>query len=136
MPGLQISGVEKPLLEDLNEAARKVTAALNDLLGYVRQGPAVTQAAIPRAATVEVITESAHQLVQAPEPSELIKQAKILATATADLVKGLKSEAEGVTDKDLQRRLLAASRQLAEGARTSSSSYQSIVQSTNQSMDE
>jgi talin len=39
---------------------------------------------------------------------------QILAQATAELVKGLKSEAEGVGDKDLQRRLLAASKQLAD----------------------
>jgi talin len=106
--------VEKPLLEDLNEAAAKVTAALNELLGYVKQGPEVSQAAIPHAATMEVITESTRTLCQAPEPAEMIRQAKILAQATAELVKGLKSEAEGVTDKDLQRRLLAASKQLAE----------------------
>lgn len=102
------------LLEDLGEAARRVTETLNDLLSQVKRGPDVTAPPMAYEASVHIIEESTRQLVAAPEPAEMIRQAKVLAQATAELVKGLKSQAEHVSDKDLQRRLLDASRQLAD----------------------
>lgn len=70
--------MDKYLLEDLNEAAARVTAALNELIGLVKQGPEVTQAPIPHEAAVEVITISTAHLCAAPEPAEMIRQAKVM----------------------------------------------------------
>ncbi|XP_055348935.1 fatty-acid amide hydrolase 2-A-like isoform X2 [Paramacrobiotus metropolitanus] len=65
-------------------------------------------------ASVGAITLSTSQLCKAPEPAEMIRQAKILLQATAELVKGLKSEGEAVTGKGLQQHPLAAAKQLED----------------------
>lgn len=44
----------------------------------------------------------------------MVRQARVLAQATADLIQAIKGEAEVVPDTDLQQRLLAAARSLAE----------------------
>lgn len=74
------------MLEDLNEAAARVTAALNELLGHVKQGPEVTQAPVPHEATVEVIAESTTHLCAAPEPAEMIRQAKVTYNSKFDSI--------------------------------------------------
>ena len=44
----------------------------------------------------------------------MVRQARVLAQATAQLIQAIKGEAEALPDSDLQQRLLAAARSLAE----------------------
>ena len=44
----------------------------------------------------------------------MVRQAKILAQATSDLVQAIKFQADGHTDSEEQKKLLAAAKQLAD----------------------
>lgn len=45
---------------------------------------------------------------------EMVKQARVLAQATSQLVNAIKGQAESHPDTDMQKRLLAAAKQLAD----------------------
>ena len=49
----------------------------------------------------------------AGNPQELVKQAKIIAQATSQMVDGIKEEAGGLSDHDARSRLLLAAKVLA-----------------------
>ena len=48
------------------------------------------------------------------DAGEMVRQARVLAQATAQLIQAIKGEAEALPDSELQQRLLAAARSLAE----------------------
>ncbi|ETE55933.1 Talin-1, partial [Ophiophagus hannah] len=52
-------------------------------------------------------------LVSCP-PGEMVRQARILAQATSDLVNAIKADAEGETDLENSRKLLSAAKILAD----------------------
>lgn len=47
-------------------------------------------------------------------PGEMVRQARILAQATSDLVNAIKADAEGETDLENSRKLLSAAKILAD----------------------
>lgn len=49
-----------------------------------------------------------------PPPGEMVRQARILAQATSDLVNAIKADAEGETDLENSRKLLSAAKILAD----------------------
>lgn len=49
-----------------------------------------------------------------PVPGEMVRQARILAQATSDLVNAIKADAEGETDLENSRKLLSAAKILAD----------------------
>lgn len=48
------------------------------------------------------------------DPGEMVRQARILAQATSDLVNAIKADAEGETDLENSRKLLSAAKILAD----------------------
>lgn len=52
--------------------------------------------------------------VIAGDPAEMVRQARILAQATAQLIQAIKGEADALPNSDVQQRLLAAARSLAD----------------------
>lgn len=65
--------------------------------------------------SVEIIYTATEKLsAAAGDTGEMIKQARVLGQATAQLIQSIKGEAEKQEDSDIQRRLLAAAKTLAD----------------------
>lgn len=64
------------------------------------------------------VSESPWDLLTRPHfrsvPGEMVRQARILAQATSDLVNAIKADAEGETDLENSRKLLSAAKILAD----------------------
>ncbi|RWS15528.1 talin-1-like protein [Dinothrombium tinctorium] len=66
-------------------------------------------------APVEAILDATDRLVSSTTDSkEMVRQTKILAKATAQLINEIKGQAEAQPDSDMQKRLLAAAKVLAD----------------------
>ena len=104
------------LIGDLKGAAADVSQALNNLLNYVRglsegKGRRPTEHDGP----VDTILDATDRLFSSTgDATEMVRQAKILAQATAQLIHNIKGQAETQSDSDLQKRLLAAAKVLAD----------------------
>ncbi|XP_033109397.1 talin-1-like isoform X3 [Anneissia japonica] len=106
---------DENLLKNVGDAATAVTKALNDLLMHVKQGTSGTK-------QNQVYEESCDRIMVATEKlfssvgnvAEMVKQAKVLAQATSQLVNAIKLEAEGLGEGDSQKRLLNAAKVLAD----------------------
>jgi len=96
-------------LVELGGAARDVTKALNDLLNHIKDGGPDK---IPD--IMDQIMVASGELIASHDSSEMVRQARILAQATAELIQAIKGEAEGQSDSDLQKRLLSAAKALAD----------------------
>lgn len=115
------SGGSAKLIGDLKAAAAEVARTLNDLLNHVRsigdRRSAKSQVERERAETeaVDTIYTATDRIFESQgDPSEMIRQAKILAKATVQLINDLKGQAEAVPDSDQQKRLIVAARLLAD----------------------
>lgn len=64
--------------------------------------------------SVEAIYTATDKLTAASDAGEMVKQARLLGQATAQLIHSIKGEAEKFPDSDIQRRLLAAAKTLAD----------------------
>lgn len=65
--------------------------------------------------TVETILTATDQLFNnMGDTPEMVRQARILAQATSELVNALKSQAESHPDSEMQKKLLAAAKMLAD----------------------
>ncbi|XP_077996572.1 talin-1-like isoform X2 [Glandiceps talaboti] len=107
---------EEDLLKGVGEAATAVTKALNDLLQHVRRG---TEQATPSVDKYDgvcetVLTATDKLFSSMGDASEMVRQAKILAQATSQLVNGIKGEAEAAEDSELQKKLLGAAKMVAD----------------------
>ena len=68
-----------------------------------------------RATNAELIITATDRIYNsAGDKDEMVRQAKILAQATSDLVQAIKFQADGHTDSEEQKKLLAAAKQLAD----------------------
>ncbi|XP_041458339.1 talin-1-like isoform X4 [Lytechinus variegatus] len=122
---------DEGLMQDLGAAATAVTKALNNLLDHVRQGTG-TQRAVP------LFDEACERIVTATDKlgnsvgnaGEMVKQAKLLAMATSQLVNAIKGEAEDV-EGDTQKRLLGAAKQLADATAKMVEAAKQCAQSPN-----
>merc|ERR550532_2443167 len=95
-------------LTELGGAAQDVTKALNDLLNHIKDGGPDK---IPD--IMDQIMVASGELIASHDSSDMVRQARILAQATAELIQSIKGEAESQSDSDLQKRLLSAAKALA-----------------------
>nr|XP_034319581.1 talin-1-like [Crassostrea gigas] len=103
------------LLADLGTAATAVTQALNGLLQHIKKGAGPTAAGESHEDAVDTILTVTDRLFSSVgDAHEMVRQARQLAQATSSLVGAIRGEAEGHTDSDMQKRLLAAARLLAD----------------------
>merc|ERR1719291_683203 len=63
---------------------------------------------------MEQILVASGELIASFDSGEMVRQARILAQATAELIQAIKGEAESQSDSDLQKRLLSAAKALAD----------------------
>nr|XP_056721704.1 talin-2 [Euleptes europaea] len=103
------------LLKQVSAAANVVTQALNDLLQHVRQFASRGEP-IGRydqaTDTIMCVTESIFSSMG--DAGEMVRQARVLAQATSDLVNAMRSDAEAEIDMDNSKKLLAAAKLLAD----------------------
>uniref|UniRef100_A0A8D8RHH2 Talin-2 n=1 Tax=Cacopsylla melanoneura TaxID=428564 RepID=A0A8D8RHH2_9HEMI len=104
---------DENLNKDLSKAAAEVTKTLNQLLNHIKV--TTTEPAQDVETAVEVMMSSSDRLLAASgDAPEMVRQARILGQATAQLIQAIKGDAENEPDSELQRRLLAAAKNLAE----------------------
>ena len=94
----------------------QVTSALNDLLAHIKEGAGRHRAleSVHEGAVENIMAASDRLFASQGDAGEMVRQARVLAQATAQLIQAIKGEAEALPDSDLQQRLLAAARSLAE----------------------
>ncbi|XP_072517267.1 talin-2a isoform X2 [Salminus brasiliensis] len=103
------------LLKAVSAAASVVTQALTDLLTHVRnyasRGEPIGR--YDQATdTIMTVTESIFSSMG--DAGEMVRQARVLAQATSDLVNAMRSDAEADVDVDNSKKLLAAAKLLAD----------------------
>lgn len=101
------------LMKELSTAAAQVTQALDSLLNHIRYGLRAQETV--HDGPVDTILVATDKLFSSSgDANEMVRQAKILAQATAQLIQAIKGQAETQPDSDLQKRLLAAAKLLAD----------------------
>ncbi len=112
----QDSTQDERLIGDLRAAAADVTQALNNLLNHVRTlGDNRGRRTTEHDGAVDTILDATDRLFSSTgDATEMVRQAKILAQATAQLIHNIKGQAETQPDSDIQKRLLAAAKVLAD----------------------
>ncbi|KZS21620.1 Talin-2 [Daphnia magna] len=110
---------DEKLITNLRKAAGDVASALNDLLAHIKEGTGRNRATESvHEGAVDNILAASDRLFAAQgnlgDAAEMVRQARVLAQATAQLIQAIKGEAEALPDSELQQRLLAAARSLAE----------------------
>ncbi|XP_049817811.1 talin-2 isoform X3 [Aethina tumida] len=100
----------------LQEAASEVSKTLNALLNHIKLGSREKAKESVQEQSVEEIYMATDKLHAASgDANEMVKQARRLGQATALLIQSIKGEAEKLpSDSDIQRRLLAAAKTLAD----------------------
>ncbi|XP_062417803.1 talin-2a isoform X2 [Pungitius pungitius] len=103
------------LLKQVSAAANVVSQALGDLLQHVRQ---YTSRGEPIGrydqATDTIMTVTESIFTSMGDAGEMVRQARVLAQATSDLVNAMRSDAEAEVDVDNSKKLLAAAKLLAD----------------------
>uniref|UniRef100_A0A8D3D7V4 Talin 2a n=1 Tax=Scophthalmus maximus TaxID=52904 RepID=A0A8D3D7V4_SCOMX len=103
------------LLKQVSAAASVVSQALGDLLQHVRQ---YTSRGEPIGrydqATDTIMTVTESIFCSMGDAGEMVRQARVLAQATSDLVNAMRSDAEAEVDVDNSKKLLAAAKLLAD----------------------
>ncbi|KAL0267697.1 UNVERIFIED_CONTAM: hypothetical protein PYX00_009891 [Menopon gallinae] len=106
---------DENLLKELSAAAAEVTRTLNDLLNHIRSASRERVRESVQESAVETILISTDRLLASSgDSAEMVRQARILGEATAQLIQAIKGEAEKQPDSEIQRRLLAAAKVLAD----------------------
>ncbi|XP_042904301.1 talin-2 isoform X1 [Parasteatoda tepidariorum] len=103
------------LLDNMDKASNDVEDALNDLVNHVKTVNKQRAQASVHDGAVDTILDATDKLFSSTgDAGEMVRQAKILATATATLIQAIKGEADSQSDSDIQKRLLAAAKILAD----------------------
>ncbi|KAM3599464.1 uncharacterized protein V6R79_006136 [Siganus canaliculatus] len=106
---------DEGLLKQVGMAATGVTQALNELLQHIKQ---YASGAHPIGrhgeATDRILDVTENIFSSMGDAGEMVRQARILAQATSDLVNAIKMDAEGETDLENSRKLLSAAKLLAD----------------------
>ncbi|XP_074136431.1 talin-1 isoform X2 [Sminthopsis crassicaudata] len=103
------------LLRGVGAAATAVTQALNELLQHVRaHATGGRPAGRYDQATDTILTVTENIFSSMGDAGEMVRQARILAQATSDLVNAIKADAEGESDLENSRKLLSAAKILAD----------------------
>ncbi|KAM4050130.1 LOW QUALITY PROTEIN: talin-1 [Anomaloglossus baeobatrachus] len=103
------------LLKAVGVAASAVTQALNDLLQHIKNnasGAPSTGRYDQATDTILNVTENIFSSMG--DAGEMVRQARILAQATSDLVGAIKADAEQESDLENSRKLLSAAKLLAD----------------------
>ncbi|XP_062327021.1 talin-2a isoform X1 [Osmerus eperlanus] len=103
------------LLKQVGAAAGVVSQALGDLLQHVRHYASRGEP-IGRydQATDTIMTVTESIFTSMGDAGEMVRQARVLAQATSDLVNAMRSDAEAEVDVDNSKKLLAAAKLLAD----------------------
>uniref|UniRef100_A0A8C5V900 Talin 2 n=1 Tax=Microcebus murinus TaxID=30608 RepID=A0A8C5V900_MICMU len=111
----QAATADGELLKQVSAAASVVSQALHDLLQHVRQFASRGEP-IGRydqaTDTIMCVTESIFSSMG--DAGEMVRQARVLAQATSDLVNAMRSDAEAEIDMENSKKLLAAAKLLAD----------------------
>ncbi|XP_075388530.1 talin-2 isoform X1 [Tenrec ecaudatus] len=111
----QAATTDSELLKQVGAAASVVSQALHDLLRHVRQFASRGEP-IGRydqaTDTIMCVTESIFSSMG--DAGEMVRQARVLAQATSDLVNAMRSDAEAEIDMENSKKLLAAAKLLAD----------------------
>uniref|UniRef100_A0A8C5AHK9 Talin 2a n=1 Tax=Gadus morhua TaxID=8049 RepID=A0A8C5AHK9_GADMO len=103
------------LLKQVSAAASVVSQALGELLQHVRQ---YTSRGEPIGrydqATDTIMNVTENIFSSMGDAGEMVRQARVLAQATSDLVNAMRSDAEAEVDVDNSKKLLAAAKLLAD----------------------
>nr|XP_046231076.1 talin-1 [Scatophagus argus]XP_046231077.1 talin-1 [Scatophagus argus]XP_046231078.1 talin-1 [Scatophagus argus] len=106
---------DEGLLKQVGVAATGVTQALNELLQHIKQ---YASGAHPIGrhgeATDRILDVTENIFSSMGDAGEMVRQARILAQATSDLVNAIKMDAEGESDLENSRKLLSAAKLLAD----------------------
>uniref|UniRef100_A0A8D0D7Y4 Talin 1 n=1 Tax=Sander lucioperca TaxID=283035 RepID=A0A8D0D7Y4_SANLU len=95
---------DEGLLKQVGVAATGVTHALNELLQHIKTVQA----------TDRILDVTENIFSSMGDAGEMVRQARILAQATSDLVNAIKMDAEGESDLENSRKLLSAAKLLAD----------------------
>uniref|UniRef100_A0A667Z5B4 Talin 2 n=1 Tax=Myripristis murdjan TaxID=586833 RepID=A0A667Z5B4_9TELE len=103
------------LLKQVGAAAGVVSQALSDLLQHVRHYASCGEP-IGRydQATDTIMNVTENIFTSMGDAGEMVRQARVLAQATSDLVNAMRSDAEAEVDVDNSKKLLAAAKLLAD----------------------
>ncbi|XP_061732847.1 talin-1 isoform X2 [Nerophis ophidion] len=106
---------DEGLLKQVGMAATGVTQALNELLQHIKQyasgGHPIGRHG---EATDRILDVTENIFSSMGNAGEMVRQARILAQATSDLVNAIKMDAEGESDLENSRKLLSAAKLLAD----------------------
>ncbi|XP_069780289.1 talin-1 [Narcine bancroftii] len=106
---------DEQLLKQVGVAATAVSQALNDLLQHIKL---YASGGHPSGrydqATDTILTVTENIFSSMGDAGEMVRQARILAQATSDLVNAIKADAEGESDLENSRKLLSAAKLLAD----------------------
>uniref|UniRef100_A0A4W3IH71 Talin 1 n=1 Tax=Callorhinchus milii TaxID=7868 RepID=A0A4W3IH71_CALMI len=111
----QAATQDEQLLKQVGVAATTVSQALNDLLQHIKLY-ATGGHPLGRydQATDTILTVTENIFSSMGDAGEMVRQARILAQATSDLVNAIKADAEGESDLEHSRKLLSAAKLLAD----------------------
>ncbi|KAM9377709.1 LOW QUALITY PROTEIN: talin-2 [Pholidichthys leucotaenia] len=103
------------LLKQVGAAASVVSQALSDLLQHVRHYASCGEP-VGRydQATDTIMNVTENIFTSMGDAGEMVRQARVLAQATSDLVNAMRSDAEAEVDVDNSKKLLAAAKLLAD----------------------
>uniref|UniRef100_A0A8D0D2P5 Talin 2 n=1 Tax=Sander lucioperca TaxID=283035 RepID=A0A8D0D2P5_SANLU len=106
---------DSELLKQVGAAAGVVSQALSDLLQHVRHYASCGEP-IGRydQATDTIMNVTENIFTSMGDAGEMVRQARVLAQATSDLVNAMRSDAEAEVDVDNSKKLLAAAKLLAD----------------------
>ncbi|XP_012529648.1 talin-1 isoform X1 [Monomorium pharaonis] len=103
------------LLKELSLAAAEVSRTLNDLLNHIKTATRERAKESIQEGAVETIFVATDKLFASTgDAGEMVRQARVVGQATAQLIQSIKGEAERQTDSEQQQRLLAAAKLLAD----------------------
>jgi talin len=109
------TSTDNELMDQLRAAASEVTRTLNDLLNHIKFASRErAQETVQEYSVEEIYTATDRLSAASGDANEMVKQARVLGQATAQLIQSIKGEAEKTPDSDIQRRLLAAAKTLAD----------------------
>ncbi|XP_076285547.1 talin_middle and talin-RS domain-containing protein rhea isoform X2 [Lasioglossum baleicum] len=104
------------LLKELSAAAAEVSRTLNDLLNHIKTATRGERAkeTVQEGAVETILIATDKLFASTGDAGEMVRQARVVGQATAQLIQSIKGEAERQTDSEQQCRLLAAAKVLAD----------------------
>ncbi|XP_014474910.1 PREDICTED: talin-1 isoform X3 [Dinoponera quadriceps] len=107
---------DENLLKELSVAAAEVSRTLNDLLNHIKTATKGERAkeSVQEGAVETILVATDKLFASTGDAGEMVRQARVVGQATAQLIQSIKGEAEKQTDSEQQQRLLAAAKLLAD----------------------